>query len=634
MRSCRRIAFACGLAVLVLGAQLTAGASAAPTAPDGGRPAARTLYADGPSGRFLVDGTWLRRLDPSDVGQRAGWQRQAAAVGWDEVSVPDAWNARDESVASYLGSVAWYRRDLRLPAGSARRSWVLRFESVNYRATIWLNGRRLATHAGAYLPFELRLPRRILRRTGVNRIVLRVDSRRTSSDFPPAKTDARGRPLGGWWNYGGILREVYLRAIDDVDIAALSVSTELPCARCSATVRWDAELRNLGARPRTVTVSARWGARRLTLGRATLGPGVTAHVGRALRVANPHLWSPSDPHLYDASVRVAAGSRTLQRFTRKVGVRSVKVTGGRLLLNGQPLNLRGVGLQEDSRAHGFAIDNAVRDRQLGWARELGSSIIRAHYPLQPHTLELADREGVLVWSEVPVYQVETEELAKSAVRDAAVEVLRTSILTNRDHPSVLLWAIGNELSSRPGPAQAAYISAAVAVARQLDPGRPVGIAVGAIPGVGCQSDYAPLDVIGLNDYFGWYPGPAGASADRDLLSGYLDEMRACYPKQALMISEFGAEANRDGPVEERGTYAFQSDFAAYHLDVYATKGWLSGAIWWALQEFRVRPAWDGGNPWPSPPLHQKGVVTFDGAPKPAFATLQRLFRATRQFDAR
>ena len=96
-----------------------------------------------------------------------------------------------------------------------------------------------------------------------------------------------------------------------------------------------------------------------------------------------------------------------------------------------------------------------------------------------------------------------------------------------------------------------------------------------------------------------------------------------------MVSEFGAEANRDGPEEERGTYAFQSDFVRYHLGVYATKPWLSGAIYWALQEFRVRPDWDGGNPRATPPIHQKGVVTFDGAKKPAFADLQQAFRATR-----
>ncbi|HEY5142700.1 MAG TPA: glycoside hydrolase family 2 TIM barrel-domain containing protein, partial [Solirubrobacteraceae bacterium] len=240
---------------------------------------------------------------------------------------------------------------------------------------------------------------------------------------------------------------------------------------------------------------------------------------------------------------------------------------------------------------------------------------------------------LLVWSEIPVYQVDADELAKAAVRDAAVKVLQGEIVADRDHPSIALWSIGNELSARAGPIQATYISEAVRAAKALDPSRPVGLAVAAAPTVGCQTAYAPLDVIGLNDYYGWYPGTNGVTADRDLLSEYLDGVRACYPKKALMISEFGAEANRDGPPEEHGTYAFQQEFVNFHLGVYATKPWLSGAIYWALQEFRVRPNWDGGDPRPTPPIHEKGLVTFQGAKKPAFFDVQRLFRATLQFGA-
>ncbi len=108
-------------------------------------------------------------------------------------------------------------------------------------------------------------------------------------------------------------------------------------------------------------------------------------------------------------------------------------------------------------------------------------------------------------------------------------------------------------------------------------------------------------------------------------------MRACYPKKAIVVSEYGAEANRPGPVEERGTFEFQQDFVNFHLGVYATKPWLSGALYWTMQEFRVRPGWEGGNPRPQPPVHQKGLLTFRGAqPKPAYADVQRWFRGTEQ----
>ena len=134
----------------------------------------------------------------------------------------------------------------------------------------------------------------------------------------------------------------------------------------------------------------------------------------------------------------------------------------------------------------------------------------------------------------------------------------------------MLWSIGNELSSQPGPVQVAYINAAVKFAKELDPTRPVGLAVAAYPSSLCQAaQYKSLDVLGLNDYFGWYPGPSGQIFDRTKLSGYLDAARACYPDKALMVTEFGAEANRDGPVEEKGTWAFQQEWINYQLGVIA-----------------------------------------------------------------
>jgi beta-glucuronidase len=212
----------------------------------------------------------------------------------------------------------------------------------------------------------------------------------------------------------------------------------------------------------------------------------------------------------------------------------------------------------------------------------------------------------------------------------ALAQLRRNIETNASHPSVLVWSIANELSSKPGPTQGTYIRRAKKLARDLDPTRPVGLAVAGYPGAGCQARYGPLDVVGINDYFGWYPGPSGSLFDRERLSAYLDSLRRCYPSDAVMVTEFGAEANRDGSVEDKGTYAFQQDFVNYHLSVFATKPWLSGALYWALNEFRVRPEWDGGNPFPLSPIHQKALLRYDGTPKPAWADVQRWFTAANQ----
>ena len=593
----------------------------------------KALYENGPTGRYLMGGEWLFRLDPGFDGHRQGFQSQTTRDGWTPVAVPHAWNAGDDSDASFTGGVGWYRKEFKLPSAARRLSWVVRFESVNYRARIYLNGKLVGQNRGAYLPFEIRMPASALKRTGTNRLVARVDSRRFATDFPPAGLSATGTPLGGWWNYGGLLREVYLRKVDGVDLTTVAVRPDLPCGTCDATLTYRATLRNASDRTQRVRVRARLGARTIALGSASIGAKKFATIVRNVRVRNPRIWAPGSPRLYDTTFTVSGSGRTLQRFRNRTGIRSIKVSNGLMYLNGRRLDFRGFGLHEDSLQKGFAIDNGVRDQQIAWAQEAGATLLRSHYPLHPHYYERLDELGMLAWVEVPVYAVKTEELKKKIVRDLAARELESAVLTNQNHPSAIVWSIGNELSARPGPVQGSYIADAVRRAKAIDPSRPVGYAVAGYPAAGCQAEYAPLDILGINEYFGWYPGPNGQIADRELLGEYLDTVRACYGQKAVVITEFGAEANREGPVEEKGTFQHQQDFVNFHLGVYATKPWLSGSVYWALQEFRVRPGWEGGNPRPMPPIHQKGVVTFAGQRKPAFFDLQRNFRAATQLSA-
>jgi beta-glucuronidase len=611
------------LALLITAVAVSSASAQVTYRPD--TPKAGALYASGQNGRYLMGGQWLFRLDPRGQGLSNAWQRQASTTGWSLTTVPNAWNATDQSEASMHGGVGWYRKDFKLPTGAKQYSWVIRFESVNYRSRVWLNGKPLGSNTGAYLPFEVVVPAKALKRGGTNRLVIRVDSRRTRKDFPPSGDNVAGSAIGGWWNYSGILREVYLRRVEGSDFSAVQVRPVLPCSTCAATMRFRALVRNAGSTARPIHVTARFGGRPVNLGTRTVRGGAIAEFTGSLRVANPKLWSPDHPTLYPVTLSAGAA-----RYTLKTGIRSIRVVRGHLQLNGRNLNFRGVGLHEDSKQFGFAIDNAIRDQFIAWTQELGATLIRSHYPLHPYLEEQADRLGILLWSEIPVYQVHTVYLKYPSVKRLAAKMLTNNILTNGSHPSIIVWSIQNELSSRVGPSQGAIIRDQAALAHRMDPSRPVGLAVAAYPSAGCQAGYGPLDVLGFNDYFGWYPGPGGALADREGLSPYLDQVHACYPNKALVMTETGAEANRDGPVEEKGTYAFQSDFANYHFGVYATKPFLSGAVWWGLQEFRVRPTWDGGNPRPSSPVHTKGLITQDGQRKPAFFELQRIFHATQQ----
>jgi beta-glucuronidase len=591
-------------------------------------PTKGALYRDGPTDRYLLGGTWLYRADRADVGRAQGWSRDIAATnGWSPVTIPNAYNAGDFSNSSMDGYVGWYRRDFILPSDAfpsgvpARdRHWIIRFESVSDTATVWLNGREIGNHRGAYLPFEFDLNG--LRR-GVNRLIVRVDNRRTPLDVPPGGT--------GWWNFGGLLREVYLRAIARADISSVQVRPLLPCPTCAATIDEQAIVRNVTGSPQTVKLHGSYGRTPVDFGTATIAPFSTWIAHRAVRIGRPQLWAIDHPALYRASLSLSGPNGVpLGGYVTFSGIRSVTVTHGQLELNGRLLRLRGVALHEQDLVEGAALDPAALRRRIGWIRALGATVIRAHYPLNPEILEMADRDGILVWSEIPVWRVDSRYLTQPGFLARAHAILRESILTNQNHPSVLLWSVANELTTPADWREARYISGAAKLAHQLDPTRPVGMAISDWPDVPCQQAYAPLDVLGFNDYFGWFDAGGGATDDRDALSPFLDSFRACYPHKALFISEFGFDGSRHGPVEERGTYEFQTNTTAYHLGVFATKPWLSGAIYWLLQDFAFGPGATGGNPWPNPPFIQKGIFDLEGNPRPFFSVVASIYRATVQ----
>jgi beta-glucuronidase len=326
---------------------------------------------------------------------------------------------------------------------------------------------------------------------------------------------------------------------------------------------------------------------------------------------------------------VAAGSGASAGYQLYSGIRSIAVKAGRLLLNGAPVHFRGVWMHEDEPRGGGAVSHAREELFVRLAKQIGATVLRTHYPFTPYMHELADRNGLMIWSEIPVYQVPRSVLAKQSVQRLAARMLEDDIVANGNHPSVMTWSIGNELRSKPEAVEQRYFADQAKLARRLDPTRPVALAVAGYTSIGCQH-YKPIQILGINSYYGWYQGKDGELADREGLSAGLDYLHRCYPKQALVVTEFGAEGNRSGPVDERGTYEFQADLYDYHLGVYATKPWLAGALG-TFMTFKCRPGWDGGNPRPTPPFHDKGVFDWFGNPKPAAEVLTRWYHQTKQY---
>jgi beta-glucuronidase len=589
-------------------------------------PKAKALYRDGPSGRFLLGGTWYQRSDPTDQGVAQSFQAQKSTSGWSLTSVPKAINAQVFSIESYMGSVHWLRKDFKLPKARSNAKWILRFESVNYRAKVWLNGRAVGSHVGAYLPFELRA--KGIKR-GVNSLVVRVDGRRQKYDIPPLSVRSTGAFEGGWWNYTGILREVYLRRTANLDLQNVFVQPTVRCPSCAARVNFEAAVHNLSNHGRRARLVATFGGKPIRFSAHRVAGRDSRRFRARTRIRKPRLWWPDHPRLYTLRLRLYEEGREVQRYTVHAGLRSLKVNRlGRVVLNGRELSLRGASIHEDSPLLGAAIGPPQMRRTMTNLRRLGATLTRAHYPLHPYFLELCDRKGILVWSEIPVFRMRSSLFANSEVRAKALRMLRTEILRDRNHPAVTVWSIGNENASRPGTGLRKYIRKAERTARALDPTRLIGIATSGFPTVEKQDIYTELDVLGVNDYFGWYNGPRGTISDRGSLSGYLNRLHSDYPNQALFITEVGAEANRSGPVEEKGTYEFQREFLKYHLSVIGSKPFINGALIWNLRDFRVKPGWAGGNPKPHPPINEKGLLDDAGRPKPAFAVVQQIYKGT------
>jgi beta-glucuronidase len=602
-----------GLAAAVAGLALPASSLAGEPAC---APQPRVLYQDGHEGRLLLTGGWLRRLDPSNEGIRRRWQDQEDARGWSPTQVPDSWNATSLTAASQEGGVAWYRCDFRLPDAPEGTGWRIRFESVNLRALVYVNGTLVAGHTGAALPFEA--PGGRLRTGQVNRLVVRVDNRWGPADVPPIDRQPDGRAGGGWWNDGGILREVYLRRVGRVDVRGVAMRT-WPDGRVRATI----SLAGTTGSELTLTPQASVGGVRLPFRQVALpASGAPRQLTAEARIPNPKRWSPKSPNLYPAVI--ADGGEPLYRL--QVGLRRWQVRGGRIYLNGHRIRLYGASMHEDEPGAGFAISPERRQQDVGALGLLGANLTRAHYPLHPGTLELLDRRGIALWAQVPVYRFANAALQRGTVRRRSLHYLTEALRAERNHASLMAFSVGNELPSDPRSGARRYVRAAAALVRGLAPDaiRVLDVKASQPSGAARLLYSRSLQALGFTDYFGWY---YGRSAD---LGPFLDRMRRLYPRLALFVSEFGAEANRPGPAGQKGTYDFQSRFMLSHLRQTARRRFMSGAVAWLLRDFRVRPGWSGGSPTPDPPYNHKGLIGYRGDYKPAFRTFRLAIATARK----
>jgi beta-galactosidase/beta-glucuronidase len=574
---------------------------------------------------------------PPAAAGAAAWTaplgQASQTTDWRPVSIPSVFDPR-ALPSLYPGSVRSYRVSFTPPVAPKGFSWRIEFEEVRRKATVYLNGRRIGGNDDPYTPFAV--DARGLRPGVPNLLRVVVDSRKN-----PRLPEA-------WWNWGGIVRPVHLVPVGRAHIRDLGTMSQVECSGpaqgCTASLLIEGVLEHEGPKPTKPKLEVRLRAPggRVTTKRFNLPRQTAAKqpLRLSVPVPAPELWAPESPKLYAASITLRDGGQVQQVEHRQVGLRSVTVRGGKLLLNNRAIQLRGASIHEDMPGHGAALTPRDMDAIVAQLKELGANVTRSHYVLTDALLARLDRAGIMVWNEAPIWQRDRHanvlRLPKNQQR--AWETVRRTVIAGRSHPSVITHSVANELWSRPDQRPnitKRYLLTAQEEARKLDPTLPISVDINGRPGHPEQFTYHAFDMIGINQYYGWYRWVANF----DELPLFLQEMRDNYPDKALVMTEWGAEGREewaDEPVTKKGGYAFQAMHAARTLDV-LDHAPLSGGIYWTLREFAINPGWQGGagkRPapfWPNT-MHQKGLLTYDGAKKPVWQIVHDRYVATPLYE--
>jgi beta-glucuronidase len=585
--------------------------------------------AAGPPGPVSLDGGWQFAPDAANRGVAQDWQSGQRGSGWQPVTLPHVADARTDPDL-FKGSIGWYRLTFTGPSIAAGMHWAVRFEQVRRTARVWLNGQAIGVHRDPYSAFELPMP--ALRIGQPNTLVVRANYR---------------RPAGlreGWWNWGGITREVSLVARGSVVTEDAGLLPRRVCkgSSCSWQVLFDGWLANGSNTVQQPAVSVQLTSPDgdTSQGSASpraLRPGERVRVRFAIPIrGKPEQWDPDHPNLYASTIATSVGGQVTQVDHLSIGLRTVDVVGGMMRLNGRVLDLRGASLTEDIPGHGPALTDADVNTIVGELKSLGANVTRAHYLPDPRILAALDKAGIMLWSQAPVYHRD-KQLVTPGERSHELDVERATILAARNHPAVITHSVANELTVLPDTHRTTqvWMKNAAALSRDLDPTLPVAIDILSYPGVPQQRTYDAFDLLGINSYYGWYAGKANRStANIDDLQPYLRKMHAMYPQKALVMTEFGAEATEPGPADVKQTYGFQTQYLKRNLAIVDRLGFMTGAIYWTAREFAVKPHWDGGaHPLVRDSIHNKGLISYDGKPKPAFKAAQQAFKATPLYRA-
>jgi hypothetical protein len=569
---------------------------------------------------------WGYRADPADVGLRQGWQGRRMTMA--PVVLPHVPNARavrgSAGRRGQGGAVGWWRTDL---VASSSGEHMLRFASVHHRATVWLDGRRICAHVGAYEPF--RCPA-TLRAGTRHEVTVRADWRK------PAAQRRAGYDRA-WFNWGGMDGPVTVESPAATRLDLVGVRTRL--AGGNAHVTFVVRVRDYERRARVVRVAGglRRGGREVPVRFAgvRVPAGGSVRVSRTVTVRSPRLWAPGRPALHELSLAEPGGGELHQL----VGLRELTWPGGRLRLNGRLLRLQGAGLPPDARGHGDGLTGADHERIVTELRAIGANAARAQYPLSDDLLERLDRAGILVWQLVgPFDKAGAFRSGAPRLRAAGRRKALATVERQAAHPSVVAWSLANEAAGQGHPAgQAAYIDAMARELHRIDPGRLVAADLWG-PHLPRRAGllHRNLDAVGFTEYVGLVERAGRSVAEQDaLVRSWVASLRRLFPGKVAVVTEFGANANARNRPERPGGYAFQARLIASRIALYRSTP-LSGTLVWTLRDYAVAPDFTAAavrraNPGIrlTPGLSEKGLFGYDGRAKPAVRAVRRAFARER-----
>lgn len=571
------------------------------------------VLADPPSRTSLsLDGTWSTIVDPYESGvssrffENAKPKSKSDLIEYDfdrspKLDVPGDWNTQRDSLLLYEGAM-WYQRYFTWEKKPHTRIF-LYFGAANYRARVWLNGTKLGEHVGGFTPFDFEVTDKVM--NGENSVVVEVDNTRVAEGVPGIHTD--------WWNYGGLTRGVKLIEVPETFIDNFKL--QLARGRSDRVEGW-VQLENAKAGAE-VTIEIRRGDLLVRAEKARADASGRAWLRFPVKL-DP--WTPDDPKLYEVAISAEG-----DHLTDQIGFRTVEVRGTEILLNGKPIFLRGISMHEEAPFRGARAFSEEDDRTLlTWAKELGSNFVRlAHYPHNEDMIRLADRMGVLVWEEVPVYW--ELEFENPAVLENAKAQLNATILRDQNRAAIIFWSIANETPIN--PARNAALQSLSAYARSLDSTRLISAASDKWQRI--DADHMALndplgeylDVIGLNQYIGWYGDLKPEDADRIRWS-------FAYRKPVI-VTEFGggAQYGRHGDSATRFTEEYQASLYDHQLRMLSHMPQLAGMTPWILMDFRSpRRVLAGIQDY----YNRKGLISDRGQRKQAFWILQKFYREKAQ----